>query len=94
MISVPYQKLPEFEKALGEMDWTLIAFRTDDESQKDLERRMAAKQAERERIAKEKAEKQAIEQKKREEMQARKAEESRIKAEQAEKIRAEKQAKR
>lgn len=41
MISVPYQKLPEFEKALGEMDWTLIAFRTDDESQKDLERRMA-----------------------------------------------------
>ena len=31
----------EFEKALGEMDWTLIAFRTDDESKKDLEKRMA-----------------------------------------------------
>lgn len=41
MISVPYQKLPEFEKALGEMDWTLIAFREDEESQKDLEKRMA-----------------------------------------------------
>lgn len=41
MISVPYQKLPEFEKALGEMDWTLIAFRDDEESRADLAKRMA-----------------------------------------------------
>jgi len=41
MISVPYQKLPEFEKALTEMDWTLIAFRDDEESRADLARRMA-----------------------------------------------------
>lgn len=41
MISVPYQKLPEFEKALGEMDWTLIAFREDEESKADLAKKMA-----------------------------------------------------
>ena len=40
MIAVPYQKLPEFEKALAEMDWTLIAFRDDEESKKDLAKRM------------------------------------------------------
>lgn len=41
MIAVPYQKLPEFERALAEMDWTLIAFRDDEESKKDLANRMA-----------------------------------------------------
>lgn len=41
MISVPYQKLPEFEKALGEMNWTLIAFRDDEESRADLAKKMA-----------------------------------------------------
>ena len=41
MIAVPYQKLPEFEKALSEMDWTLIAFREDEESKADLANKMA-----------------------------------------------------
>lgn len=40
MISVPYQKFDEFFAALGEMDWTLIAFREDEESKADLQRRM------------------------------------------------------
>lgn len=40
MISIPYQKLPEFFSALGSMDWTLIAFREDPESKKELKRRM------------------------------------------------------
>ncbi|MBE6015440.1 MAG: hypothetical protein E7241_08785 [Lachnospiraceae bacterium] len=41
MISVPYQKMPEFFQALEEMDWTLIAFREDEESKAELARRMA-----------------------------------------------------
>ncbi|MCF0241071.1 MAG: DUF169 domain-containing protein [Treponema sp.] len=41
MISVPFQKIPEFEKALSEMDWTLIAFRDDEESRNELSARMA-----------------------------------------------------
>ena len=41
MISVPFQKLPEFFQALEEMDWTLIAFREDEESKADLKARMA-----------------------------------------------------
>ncbi len=40
MISVPYQKLTEFEQALTEMDWELIAFRDDEESRAELSRRM------------------------------------------------------
>ena len=41
MISVPFQKMPEFFQALEEMDWTLIAFRADEESKAELKRRMA-----------------------------------------------------
>lgn len=41
MIAVPFQKLPEFEKSLAEMDWTLIAFREDEESKAELARKMA-----------------------------------------------------
>ncbi len=41
MIAVPFQKLPEFFQALEEMDWTLIAFREDEESRAELARRMA-----------------------------------------------------
>ncbi len=40
MIAIPYQKMPEFFCALDEMDWTLIAFREDEESKKELARRM------------------------------------------------------
>ena len=40
MISVPFQKIPEFFYALENMDWTLIAFREDEESKKDLKNRM------------------------------------------------------
>lgn len=40
MISIPYQKMPEFFTALEEMDWTLIAFREDEESKAELKRRM------------------------------------------------------
>lgn len=40
MISVPYQKIPEFFYALENMDWTLIAFRDDPESKADLAQRM------------------------------------------------------
>lgn len=40
MISVPFQKIPELFRALEEMDWTLIAFRTDEESRAELQRRM------------------------------------------------------
>ena len=40
MISVPFQKFDEFFAALKEMDWTLIAFREDEESKADLQRRM------------------------------------------------------
>ena len=40
MISVPFQKLPEFEKGLCEMDWTLIAFRDDENSRADLAEKM------------------------------------------------------
>jgi uncharacterized protein (DUF169 family) len=40
MISIPFQKLDEFFCALGEMDWTLIAFREDENSKKELARKM------------------------------------------------------
>jgi len=40
MISVPFQKIPEFFFALENMDWTLIAFREDAESKAELARRM------------------------------------------------------
>lgn len=41
MLSVPFQKIPEFFAALERMDWTLIAFREDEESRAELQRRMA-----------------------------------------------------
>ena len=41
MISVPFQKFAQFFRALEEMDWTLIAFREDEESGAELARRMA-----------------------------------------------------
>ena len=41
MIAVPFGKLPEFFRALEEMDWTLIAFREDEDSRAELARRMA-----------------------------------------------------
>ena len=41
MISVPFPKFPEFFQALNEMDWTLIAFREDEESRTELAKRMA-----------------------------------------------------
>ena len=40
MISIPFQKMPEFFAALDEMDWTLIAFREDEQSKAELKRRM------------------------------------------------------
>lgn len=40
MIAVPFQKIPEFFYALENMDWTLIAFREDEESKAELARRM------------------------------------------------------
>ena len=40
MIAVPFQKIPEFFYALEHMDWTLIAFREDEESRAELARRM------------------------------------------------------
>jgi len=36
MISIPFNKFPEFFRALDEMDWTLIAFREDEESKAQL----------------------------------------------------------
>lgn len=40
MISVPFQKLDEFFSALDQMDWTLIAFREDEESKAELQQRI------------------------------------------------------
>ena len=40
IISIPYQKLDEVCAALGEMDWELIAMREDEESRRELSRRM------------------------------------------------------
>lgn len=40
MIAIPYQKIDEVVLALEEMDWTLIAFRPDEESKAELKRRM------------------------------------------------------
>jgi uncharacterized protein (DUF169 family) len=40
MISVPFNKFPEFFRSLEEMDWTLISFRDDEESKAELARRM------------------------------------------------------
>ena len=40
MISIPFQKHNEFFAALAQMDWTLIAFRDDPESKKELAKRM------------------------------------------------------
>ncbi|MFH2113198.1 MAG: DUF169 domain-containing protein [Spirochaetota bacterium] len=39
MISIPFQKIDEFAAALEQMDWTLIAFREDEESKAQLARR-------------------------------------------------------
>jgi uncharacterized protein (DUF169 family) len=36
MIAVPFQKIDEFIAALGQMDWTLIAFKEDEESKAKL----------------------------------------------------------
>ncbi len=41
MLSVPFQKIPEFFYALEHMDWELLAFREDAESKAELKRRMA-----------------------------------------------------
>lgn len=41
IISIPYQKLDEVSAALQEMDWELIAMREDEESRRELARRMA-----------------------------------------------------
>jgi len=40
MIAVPFQKLDEVIQALDEMPWTAIAFREDEESKKELKKRM------------------------------------------------------
>jgi len=40
MISIPFNKIDELIIALDEMPWTAIAFREDDESQSELEKRM------------------------------------------------------
>ncbi|MCQ2554015.1 MAG: DUF169 domain-containing protein, partial [Clostridia bacterium] len=40
MISIPYNKFPEFFQSLEEMPKTLIAFREDEESKAELKRRM------------------------------------------------------
>ena len=40
IIAVPFQKLYEVVQALDEMDWKLISFREDEESQQELSRRM------------------------------------------------------
>ena len=40
MIAIPFQKIDEFLASLGEMDWTLIAFRDDPESKAELARRV------------------------------------------------------
>lgn len=39
-VSIPYQKLPEFFAALGEMDWTTITFRGGAESKGELQRQI------------------------------------------------------
>ncbi len=41
MISIPFQKIDEVVIALQEMPWTPIAFREDEESKAELQRRMA-----------------------------------------------------
>lgn len=41
MIAIPFQKQPEFFASLEQMDWTLIAFREDEQSKADLAKRMA-----------------------------------------------------
>ena len=40
MISIPFQRIPEVCTALGEMEWTPIAFRKDEESKQELRKRM------------------------------------------------------
>ena len=40
MISIPFQKIDEVVLALDEMPWTAIAFREDEESKKELKKRM------------------------------------------------------
>ncbi|WP_316348174.1 DUF169 domain-containing protein [Desulfuromonas acetoxidans] len=40
MISIPFNKIDEVVTALDEMDWTTIAFRTDEQSKVELQRRM------------------------------------------------------
>ena len=40
MVSIPFQRITEVCTALGEMEWTPIAFRKDEESKRELRRRM------------------------------------------------------
>lgn len=40
MLSIPFSKFPEFFRSLEEMDWTLIAFREDEESKAELAKRI------------------------------------------------------
>ena len=40
MISIPFQKHPEFFQALEEMPWTVIAFREDEASKAELQKRV------------------------------------------------------
>lgn len=40
IISIPYQKIDEVVKSLGEMDWELIAMKEDESSKAELKRRM------------------------------------------------------
>ena len=40
MISIPFNKINEVVTSLDEMDWTTIAFREDEESKAELQRRM------------------------------------------------------
>lgn len=40
MIAIPFQKIDEVVQALDEMDWVPIAFREDEESRQELQRRM------------------------------------------------------
>ena len=41
IISIPFQKIDEVVKALGEMDWELIAMKEDEESKAELARRLS-----------------------------------------------------
>ncbi len=40
MISIPYNKIDEVVTSLNEMDWVTIAFREDEDSKAELQRRI------------------------------------------------------